>query len=159
MYLHDRHARRRSSCPAWTCAATCKVPTKSPIQRATPPRKGVDRLARLRVHNNTRHCQFFAGKKIDLAFFWALFSGFRGTSLDHLDRRRCIQTWHYAWRIQEIGSRGCGDQGWSKFSYQRSPSGVAGCADRDAVLGIPQLPETPLLLCAIRGSDCGSQPK
>jgi hypothetical protein len=25
--------------------------------------------------------------------------------------------------------------------------------------GIPQLPETPLLLCAIRGSDCGSQPK
>jgi hypothetical protein len=118
------------------------------------------KAAKLRsFHNNTRHCQFFAGKKIDLAFFLALFSGFRGTSLDHLDRRRCIQTWHYAWRIQEIGSRGCGDQGWSKFSYQKSPSGVAGCADRDAVLGIPQLPETPHLLCAIRGSDCGSQPK
>jgi hypothetical protein len=24
------------------------------------------------------------------------------------DRRRSIHTWHDAWRIQEIGSRGCG---------------------------------------------------
>jgi hypothetical protein len=62
-----------------------------------------------------------------------------------LDRRRCIQTWHYAWRIQEIGSRGCGDQGWSKFSYQKSPSGVAGCAGRDAVPRDPSVTRNPTL--------------